>query len=52
VGAAAYEAVIAGKFGTIPVVRDNNVVLVPITTVIGGQRQVPRELYELCSVFF
>lgn len=52
VGGAAYEAVIAGKFGTIPVVRDNNVVLVPISTVIGGQRQVPREIYELCSVFF
>jgi 6-phosphofructokinase 1 len=52
VGAAAYEAVIAGKFGTIPVVRDNTVVLVPINMVIGGQRQVPREIYELCSVFF
>ncbi|HEY5439492.1 MAG TPA: ATP-dependent 6-phosphofructokinase [Acidimicrobiales bacterium] len=52
VGAGAYEAVLAGKFGMIPVVRDNNVVLTPISTVIGGQRQVPSEVYELCSVFF
>ena len=52
VGAGAYDAVTSGKFGTIPVVRDNTVVLSPISSVIGGQRQVPREIYELCSVFF
>jgi 6-phosphofructokinase 1 len=52
VGAGAYDAVTSGKFGTIPVVRDNTVVLAPLSTVIGGQRQVPREIYELCSVFF
>jgi 6-phosphofructokinase 1 len=52
VGAGAYEAVTAGKFGTIPVVRDNTVVLSPLSSVIGGQRKVPREIYELCSVFF
>ena len=52
VGAGAYDAVTSGKFGTIPVVRDNTVVLSPLSSVIGGQRQVPREIYELCSVFF
>ena len=53
VGAGAYDAVSGGQsFGTIPVVRDNNVDLSPFRSVIGGQRQVPREIYELCSVFF
>jgi len=52
VGAGAYDAVVAGKFGTIPVVRDDSVVLAPLSSVAHGQRQVPRELYELCSVFF
>jgi 6-phosphofructokinase 1 len=52
VGAAAYEAVIEGKFGMIPVVRDDNVVLVPLSTVAVGQRKVPREIYDLCAVFF
>ena len=52
VGAAAYDAVVAGAFGTIPVVRDGQVVLTPLTTVTVGQRQVPRELYDLCAVFF
>jgi hypothetical protein len=33
-------------------VRDNTVVLSPLASVIGGQRKVPREIYELCSVFF
>lgn len=52
VGAAAYDAVIAGKFGMIPVVRDDQVVLTPLSTVAVGQRKVPRELYDLCEVFF
>jgi len=52
VGAAAYDAVIAGKFGMIPVVRDDNVVLAPLATVAVGQRKVPREIYDLCAVFF
>ena len=51
-GAGAYEAVIAGKFGTIPVVRDNGVVLAPLSAVAHGRREVPRELYDLCAVFF
>jgi 6-phosphofructokinase len=52
VGGAAYDAVIAGKFGMIPVVRDDTVVLAPLSTVAVGQRKVPREIYDLCAVFF
>ncbi|MDE3139548.1 MAG: 6-phosphofructokinase, partial [Acidobacteriota bacterium] len=52
VGAAAYDAVAAGTFGVIPVVRGNEVVLTPLSTVAHGQRQVPRDIYELCSAFF
>ncbi|MEI6709415.1 MAG: ATP-dependent 6-phosphofructokinase [Actinomycetota bacterium] len=52
VGAGAYEAVIEKKFGTIPVVRNNQVTLVPLSEVAGGQRKLPREIYDLCSIFF
>lgn len=52
VGAAAYDAVAAGRFGTIPVVRGNEVRLAPLSDVSHGQRRVPRELYDLCSAFF
>lgn len=52
VGAAAYDAVKAQQWGTIPVVRGNTVQLAPLADIANGQRQVPRELYELCSGFF
>lgn len=52
VGAAAYDAAVAGKFGMIPVVREDNVVLVPISSVATGKRKVPREIYDLCTTFF
>lgn len=52
VGAAAYDAVVAGHFGTIPVVQGNEIQLVPLETVTHGQRRVPRELYDLCAAFF
>jgi 6-phosphofructokinase 1 len=52
VGACAYDAVVAGKYGVIPLVRGNDVTLEPLSTVATGQRHVPRELYELCSAFF
>jgi 6-phosphofructokinase 1 len=52
VGAAAYQSVVAGNFGTIPVVRSNEVVSVPLAEVATGQRQVPRNLYDLCTAFF
>jgi 6-phosphofructokinase 1 len=52
VGAAAYDAVIAGRYGTIPVVRGNEIELTGLETVAHGQRQVPREIYDLCTAFF
>jgi 6-phosphofructokinase len=52
VGACAYDAVVAGKFGVIPLVRGNDVTLEPLSVVATGQRRVPRELYELCATFF
>jgi 6-phosphofructokinase 1 len=52
VGAGAYQAVIDKKFGTIPVVRNNEVVLAPLSDVAGGQRKLPRDIYDLCSIFF
>ncbi|MBW4078514.1 MAG: ATP-dependent 6-phosphofructokinase [Acidobacteria bacterium] len=52
VGAAAYDAVVAERFGMIPVVRGSQVELAPLATVANGQRQVPRELYDLCAAFF
>ncbi|NNN03265.1 MAG: ATP-dependent 6-phosphofructokinase [Acidimicrobiaceae bacterium] len=51
VGAAAYEAVVSSTFGVIPVVRGNDIVLKPLSSVTGGQRQVPRDLYELATAF-
>jgi 6-phosphofructokinase 1 len=52
VGAAAYDAVVAEKFGMIPVVQGNQVELAPLASVATGQRKVPRELYDLCAAFF
>ena len=52
VGVGAYRAIVGGKFGTIPVVRENDVVLAPLTDVVGGQRQGPRDIFELCQIFF
>ena len=52
VGAAAYDAVVAGKFVMIPVVQGNQVELAPLSMVATGQRKVPRELYDLCAAFF
>ena len=51
VGVAAYRAVVDGHYGTIPVVRGNEVVLAPLGDVAQGQRPLPRDLYELCSTF-
>ena len=52
VGAAAYQAIIDQHFGTIPVVRGNQIELAHLETVAHGQRQVPREIYDLCAAFF
>lgn len=51
VGAAAYGAVVHANFGVIPVVQGNEIVLAPLSVVAGGQRQVPRDLYELATAF-
>ena len=52
VGAAAYDAVAASRFGTIPVVRGGDIELVDLAEVSHGQRRVPRTLYDLCAAFF
>ncbi len=52
VGAAAYEAAVAGRWGTIPLVRQGRIELAPLSDVAEGQRRVPRELYDLCARFF
>ncbi len=52
VGAAAYDAVVDGDFGTIPLVRGGAIELQPLSAVAYGQRGVPRELYDLCAAFF
>ena len=51
-GAAAYDAVVGGRFGVIPVVRNDTMVEVPLREVTQGQRTVPREVYDLCAAFF
>lgn len=52
VAVGAYEAVVAGKFATVAVVRDGHVVLTELSRVAVGQRVVPREIYDLCAIFF
>ncbi len=52
VGAKAYELVLQGRFGQMPVVRGGVVDVAPIAEVAAVQRRVPRELYELAQVFY
>jgi len=52
VGAKAYELVLEGRFGQMPVVRGGAVDVAPIAEVAAVQRRVPRELYELAQVFY
>jgi 6-phosphofructokinase 1 len=52
VGAGAYDAITRGEFGVIPVVQNSNIAFKPLTAVAGGQRPVPREIYDLCRTFF
>jgi len=33
-------------------VHGSEVELAPLATVASGQRRVPRELYDLCAIFF
>src|SRR5256714_12481083 len=50
-GVAAVELIVQGKSGVIPIRRNGDVEVVPLTEVIKEQRRVPKELYELTQVF-
>jgi ATP-dependent phosphofructokinase / diphosphate-dependent phosphofructokinase len=52
VGAKAYDLVVEGRFGEMPVVRGGAVDVARIANVVAEQRRVPRELYELAQVFY
>ena len=52
VGSAAYDAVLDGDWGAIPIVRSARVERARIDQVISRVNTVPRELYELCTHFF
>jgi 6-phosphofructokinase 1 len=52
VGFGAWDLISAGDFGRMPVVRCGGVDVAPIRDVVAEQRRVPRELYELATVFF
>jgi len=52
VGAAAHRLAEKGAFGVMPVVRDGSVQTAAIADVVAEQRRVPRELYELATVFY
>jgi len=50
-GVAAVELIVDGKSGVIPIRRNGDIEVVPLTEVIKEQRRVPKELYELTQVF-
>jgi 6-phosphofructokinase 1 len=52
VGAKAYDLVVEGLFGEMPVVTNGTVDVASIADVVAEQRRVPRELYELAQVFY
>jgi ATP-dependent phosphofructokinase / diphosphate-dependent phosphofructokinase len=52
VGHGAWKLIQAGDFGRMPVVRCGRVEVAPIRDVVAQQRRVPRELYDLATVFF
>ena len=52
VGNGAYDLVLAGRWGDMPVVRCGAVETARIADVVAAQRRVPRELYELAQVFY
>jgi ATP-dependent phosphofructokinase / diphosphate-dependent phosphofructokinase len=51
-GAGAYDLVLAGRWGEMPVSRCGSVEAARIADVVAEQRRVPRELYELAQVFY
>jgi 6-phosphofructokinase 1 len=52
VGHGAWELILRGDFGRMPVVQCGRVEVAAIRDVVAVQRRVPRELYELATVFF
>jgi ATP-dependent phosphofructokinase / diphosphate-dependent phosphofructokinase len=52
VGYHAFELLSRGDFGRMPVVRCGRVEVAAIRDVVAEQRRVPRELYDLATVFF
>jgi 6-phosphofructokinase 1 len=52
VGYGAWDLIRRGDFGRMPVVRCGHVEIAPIRDVVAEQRRVPRELYELATVFY
>jgi 6-phosphofructokinase 1 len=52
VGVAAYDLVLAKRWGMMPVVRNGTVETAAIADVARQQRRVPAELYELAEVFY
>ena len=50
-GVAAVELIVQGQSGVIPIRRNGDVEVVPITEIIKETRRVPKELYELTRVF-
>ena len=50
-GVAAVELIVDGKSGVIPIRRNGDVEVVPLTEVIKETRRVPKELYDLSKVF-
>ncbi|HEV7679190.1 MAG TPA: ATP-dependent 6-phosphofructokinase [Candidatus Dormibacteraeota bacterium] len=52
VGYGAWTLVQSGDFGRMPVVRCGGVEVASIRDVVAEQRRVPRELYDLATVFF
>jgi ATP-dependent phosphofructokinase / diphosphate-dependent phosphofructokinase len=52
VGFGAWRLIQAGDFGRMPVVQCGGVEVAAIHDVVAEQRRVPRELYDLATVFF
>ncbi len=52
VGAAAYDAVRAGLFGSVPILRGGEIECVPLADVTATVKVVPREIYDLATRFF
>lgn len=50
-GVSATELITSGKSGVIPIRRNGDVEVVPLSEVVKEQRRVPKELYELSKVF-